>query len=101
GQRVDAGNYPPGADPRVEVVVRRVGSAELQKRADDGGHEQDAENASEQPERLAIVKEVHHRRSSRMALRARSRNGSFSSPISTRSAPPKLTEASLGTGPNT
>src|SRR5207247_1216600 len=83
-QREDRRHDPPGADPRVEVVDHRVGSAELQKLADDGGHEQDAENASEQPERLSIVKKVHHRRSSRMALRARSRNGSFSSPISTR-----------------
>src|SRR5207248_2053137 len=96
----DGRHHPPGADARVEVVDNVAALFQFDELPDDRGDDEERENAAEKHQRLPVANHVYHCRSSRIALRARSRNAFLSSSSRTCIGSPKLTEASIGTGTN-
>src|SRR5207248_10887844 len=99
-QREHYRHHPPGADARVEVVDDVASFPQFDELPDDRGDHEQRQYAAEEHQRLPVANHVHHCRSSRIALRARSRNAALSSSSPTCIGSPKLTEASIGTGTN-
>src|SRR5207237_7275448 len=87
-------------DARVEVVDDGAAAPQFDELADDGRDDQQRQYAAEEHQSLPVANHVHHCRSSRIALRARSRKADLSSSSPTCIGSPKLTEASIGTGTN-